>query len=172
MMRATSGRAILVLALWLTASSGAAAQQKTIGAFGDWTAVADGTGAKRICYVGSMPKKAEGKYKQRDDAHVLVTHRPAEKVTGEVSVTAGYTYRNGSTVDVDIGGKTFKLFSRNENGWAYDAAADKAIVAAMKAGSKMTVRGTSSRGTVTTDTYSLAGFSAAYHVIGKACAAK
>ncbi|MFO1113388.1 MAG: invasion associated locus B family protein [Rhodospirillales bacterium] len=52
----------------------------------------------------------------------------------------------------------------------YDATVDRAIVAAMKAGQKMTVRGTSARGTITTDTYSLSGFSAALAAIDKACA--
>ena len=71
---------------------------------------------------------------------------------------------------MNIDGKTFKLFTRGDNAWAYDFAADRAIVAAMKAGQKMTVRGTSRRGTVTTDTYSLSGFSAALAAIDKACA--
>ncbi|MFO1120388.1 MAG: invasion associated locus B family protein [Rhodospirillales bacterium] len=52
----------------------------------------------------------------------------------------------------------------------YDAAVDRAIVAAMKAGKAMIVRGTSARGTLTTDTYSLSGFSAALAAIDKACA--
>ena len=39
----------------------------------------------------------------------------------------------------------------------------------MKAGKQLIVRGTSSRGTATTDTYSLAGFSAALAAIDKAC---
>ncbi|MDX1424550.1 MAG: invasion associated locus B family protein, partial [Kiloniellales bacterium] len=46
---------------------------------------------------------------------------------------------------------------------------DQAIVKAMRAGSSMVVKGTSSRGTVTTDTYSLLGFSKAYAAISKAC---
>ena len=49
------------------------------------------------------------------------------------------------------------------------SAADRAIVAAMKAGRQMIVRGTSTRGTLTTDTYSLSGFSAALAAIDKAC---
>jgi hypothetical protein len=33
----------------------------------------------------------------------------------------------------------------------------------------MVIKGTSSRGTLTTDTYSLAGFTAAYNAIEQAC---
>ena len=98
-----------------------------------------------------------------------MTHRPADKVKGEVSVSTGYTYKEGKDAEAEIEGKKFKLFTRGENAWAYDAAEDKAMVAAMKAGKQLIVRGTSSRGTATTDTYSLSGFSAALAAIDKAC---
>ena len=114
-------------------------------------------------------EEGRGKYTTRGDAHVLVTHRPADKVKGEVSVSAGYPYKEGKDAEADIDGKKFKLFTRGENAWAYDAAEDRAMVAAMKAGKQLIVRGTSSRGTATTDTYSLSGFSAALAAIDKAC---
>lgn len=149
-------------------AAASAGSQKNLGTFGDWMAAVD-QGDKRLCYIGSVPKKAEGKYATRGDAHFLVTHRPADKVKGEVSVSAGYTYKNGKEAAAEIDGKKFKLFTRGENAWAYDAATDKAMVAAMKAGKRLIVRGTSNRGTATTDTYSLAGFTAALAAIDKAC---
>jgi invasion protein IalB len=161
----------LAFAVGLADPSPAEAQQRVLGTHGYWTAQVDGTGPRRVCYIGSAPQKAEGNYTRRGDTHVLVTHRPADKVKGEVSVTAGYTYREGSEVSVDIDGKTFKLFTRGGNAWAADAAADRVLVSAMKAGNKMVIRGTSSRGTLTTDTYSLRGFTAAHNAIDKACAA-
>lgn len=151
--------------------SSAWAQRKTIGTFSDWTAFADGSGDSRICYVGSVPKKAEGKYTRRGDTYTLISHRPGERVFGEVSVEAGYTYKPDSEVIVDVDGKKFKLFTKGGNAWASDAAADKEIVAAMKAGRQMIIKGTSSRGTLTTDTYSLSGITAAYNAIDKACGA-
>lgn len=170
MMHATVLRATLALVLGLSMVNCAAAQQRSLGTFGDWTAMADGSSAKKLCYIGTTPKKSEGKYTSRGDVHMLVTHRPADKVRGEISLTSGYPFREGKDVEVNIDGKTFKLFSRGENAWAYDAAVDRAIVAAMKAGKAMIVRGTSARGTLTTDTYSLSGFSAALAAIDKACA--
>lgn len=151
--------------------SSAWAQRKTIGTFNDWTAFSDGSDSNRICYVGSVPTKAEGKYTRRGDTYTLVSHRPGERVFGEVSVEAGYTYKPASEVAIDIDGKKFKLFTKGGNAWASDASADKAIVAAMKAGQRMIIRGTSSRGTLTKDTYSLSGFTAAYNAISKACGA-
>lgn len=147
----------------------ALAQSRILGVYGDWTAQTDGSGTSKVCYIGSAPKKAEGKYTKRGDTYVLVTHRPADNVVGEVSVTAGYTYKDGKDVSVDIDGRKFSLFTRGGNAWAPDAAADRVLVTAMKAGQTMVIRGTSSRGTLTTDTYSLSGFTAAYKAIDAAC---
>jgi invasion protein IalB len=164
--------AALASSILLCAPSSAWAQRKTIGNFNDWTAFVDGKGANRICYIGSVPKKAEGNYTRRGDTYILVSHRPTERVFGEVSLEAGYTYKQGSEVAVDIDGKTFKLFTKGGNAWAEDADGDKALIAAMRAGSRLVAKGTSNRDTLTTDTYSLTGFSAAYNAINKACDAR
>lgn len=149
----------------------AIAEPQEIGRFNDWRAYVDGADAKKICFIGSAPTKAEGKYTQRGQTYVLITHRPGDSppTQGEVSVEAGYTYKPDSEVSVDINGKTFKLFTRDGNAWARDPQSDKALVQAMRAGNEMVIKGTSSRGTLTTDTYSLLGFTAAYESIGKAC---
>lgn len=159
--------ALVAVALGLAAASAMAAQQ-TLGSFQDWTAFTDGS-ERRICYVGSVPKKKEGNYTVRGDTYVLATHRPNEKVFGEISVEAGYTYKPGSEVEINIDGQTFKLFTQGGNAWAYDEKADRALVDAMRAGRQMIVKGTSTRGTLTTDTYSLSGFSGALQSIDKAC---
>ncbi|MFO1155165.1 MAG: invasion associated locus B family protein [Rhodospirillales bacterium] len=160
--------AIPVLALALAPAKPAAAQD-VLGTFGAWTAFSEKTGGKLTCYVGAKPKKMEGKYTSRDPAYLLVSHRPAEKVRGEVSLEAGFTFKSGSEPVVAIGPKTFKLFSKGSNAWATDATADKQLVQAMKTGNDLVVKGISARGTATTDTYSLGGFSAALAAIDKAC---
>jgi len=137
--------------------------------YGDWSTFAEKEGGKPLCYMASEPKKAEGKYKKRDAALVLVTHRPAEKAVGVVSIQAGYPYKKESGAEVTIGAETFKLFTDAGHAWAKDGKMDKALVAAMKAGTTMTVVGVSAKGTKTRDTYSLKGFTRAYHAISKAC---
>ncbi len=155
--------AFVALAL---APAASAAEIDTLGKFRDWDAyrtVADGN---RLCYMVSDPKKAEGKYSRRGKIYAFVTHRPAAKRLDEVSFDAGYTFKTGSEIKVVIGKKSFTLTPRENTAWATD---DKAMIAAMKAGTSMVVRGISSRGTNTKDTYSLLGFTAAYRAISKAC---
>lgn len=155
-------------------SQAADAERQQIGAHDDWTAYKGTKGSKSYCYIGSEPKEAKGDYSRRGPTYVLVTHWPAENIFGEVSVEAGYPYQKGGDVTVKIGGKSFKLFTQNRGSgdgiaWAYDETADKQLVTAMKAGANMVVQGKSSRGTLTVDTYSLKGFSAAYDEISKSC---
>ncbi len=143
-----------------------------IGNFGDWEAYKESEGGKAVCYMGSQPKKAKGKYKKRGETYILVTHRPAEKSLNVISIKAGYTYQSGSEVDVVIGETTFKMFTDAGHAFAYDSKTDGAIVKAMIRGARMIIKGTSSRGTQTTDTYSLKGFTAAYKAINNACEVK
>lgn len=140
-----------------------------LGDFGDWSAYKFSENGKPACYIASVPKKAEGDYTRRGDTYAIVAHRPEEDRRDEVSVIAGYTYKKDSWVDVEIGDDSFKLFTHEDGAWAPDKEADKSLVNAMIKGATMVVKGTSSRGTLTTDTYSLKGFTRARRTINKAC---
>ena len=159
-----------VVSVVLLAFSPVAAKQ--LGSFKDWSANAEGKGKSLTCWIYSEPVKDEGKYKRRGRIYALVTHMPGDKVTNQVQFTAGYTFKKGSAVRVAIGKRTFQLFTNADTAWARNKKDDAALVRAMRAGSRMIVTGTSSRGTKTKDTYSLSGISAAHKAIGKACKVK
>lgn len=148
-----------------------AADPKVIGSFKDWNAFTFDESGKTVCYISSQPKKKEPASARRGDIYVLVTHRPSEKTFDVVSFILGYPLRKGSEATVEIDGKSFSLFTDGETAWARDADTDKAIVAAMRTGSRMVMKGTSQRNTKTTDSYSLAGISEAHEAIGTACKA-
>jgi hypothetical protein len=57
----------------------------------------------------------------------------------------------------------------DEAAWLASMDDEPAFVEALKAGATLVVHGTSTRGTETTDTYSLAGVTAAMGAIDKAC---
>ncbi len=169
--------------LWLTAClllpaiSAVSAEPTVLGRYTDWIAFRATENGETVCYIGSVPKKAEGDYTRRGQAHVAVSVRPGSTSNGVVTVEAGYPYKKESRVVVEIdAAKRFELFTRNraEDGkgdaWADTEADDAALIAAMKAGGEMVVRGRSSRDTLTTDTYSLRGFTRAYTALGESCA--
>lgn len=145
---------------------------ETLGVHGDWSAFKSSENDGDTCYIGAEPEKAEGDYDKRGDTYLLVTQRPGIKELDVVSIRAGYQYREGSDVSVKIGGASFSLFTAEGHAWARDSETDKALVKAMKRGNKMVVKGVSWRGTATTDTYSLGGFTAAYTQSRSSCGLK
>lgn len=166
-----AGTAAVLIALISQAAVAQNAPQ-LIDVYGKWEAYSYSEKGKKVCYIGSQPTSAKGDYTQRGKIYVMVTHRPALKLFNEVSFITGYTYEKDSDVDLRIDSKRFKLFTYEDSAWAVNAEEDRKLVSAMKAGSNMVVVGYSSRGTKTTDTYSLSGFTAAYNAISKACDAK
>jgi len=158
---------LITACLW---SAGAFAQDVTvIGTHGAWTAYSYQEDSGVVCYMASEPTKAEGNYTRRGDIFALVTHRPSEDSIDVVSIVAGYPYRENSDVNVQIGSNTYDMFTYGERAWNRDEGSDKTMVQSMIRGSSMVVKGTSSRGTLTTDTYSLSGFTAAHRDITQAC---
>lgn len=145
---------------------------KSLGTFGDWRAFTYEEGGNKVCYVSSQPKKVEPKGKVRGDAYILITHRPAENSTHVVSVTAGYTYKAGSEAVATVDRRAFRLFTEGDTAWARDDTTDKGFTTAVRTGQGLVVKATSSRGTNTTDTYSLKGSGDALKAIGEACGVK
>ena len=151
------------------AATGGTASPTPLGQSGDWQSYSFQEDGGTVCYMASKPTKSQGAYKSRGEIFALVTHRPARNSRDVVSFIAGYTYKPDTSVRVTIGSDTFTLFSQGENAWTPDDATDKKLSEAIRKGSTMVVKGTSSRGTETTDTYSLKGTGDAYASINKAC---
>ena len=145
-------------------------EPKQIGAFEDWTAYAYDAADSKVCYVSSTPKATDPKGVKRDPAFFLVTNMPGRKppVKGEVSTIIGYPFKEGEAVKLTIDDQAYEMFSKGDTAWV-DTGSDKKIVAAMKNGKSLKVKGTSWRGKSTEDTYSLQGISAALAAIDKAC---
>lgn len=153
----------------VTAGAANASEPRLIGTFGDWTAYTFTENGNKVCYMASQPKTAVGNYTKRGDIFALITHRPAEKTKNVFSYVTGYPYKPSSEVNVQVNGRTFKLFTQDDTAWAADAAADSSLALAIREGSKMVVKGTSKRGTLTTDTFGLSGSSKAYQKISDEC---
>lgn len=151
------------------AQTAAAQTPKFLSNHRDWTVYEVEDGSGKICYIASEPTNQEGNYSRRGNPAVLVARLPGDPPSEQVSVQPGYTYRDGSTVDVNIEGQTFQLFTQGEHAWARTDEDDRALIAAMRRGLTMTVRGTSTRDTYSLDTYSLAGFTAAFEAMRDAC---
>ncbi|TPE52771.1 hypothetical protein FJM51_05485 [Amaricoccus solimangrovi] len=177
--RTTIGLSLVLLGLTGGAAlpAGAQAAAERVASHTDWSVFV--AGSPKECYVVSPPKSSkalrDGKPVEvdRGDIRLFVTYRPAENVSGEVSFSGGYPFRDGTPVKLQVGSQNFTLNpgSKDADSWAWPASpdVDKQIVAAFRAGSSATVTGVSSRGTTTIDTISLSGFTAAVEDAAKRC---
>lgn len=163
--------AIVVAAMTLFLAS-TSIRAETLGTYGDWSTFKTSDDGNKVCYIGSEPQKSEGDYSTRGDTFVLVTHRPEIGELNVVSIRAGYKYKENSNVEVTIDGTAFTLFALGKMAWARDVKSDQNLVAAMRKGHAMIIEGVSWRGTQTTDTYSLKGFTRAYNKSLSACGIK
>lgn len=166
-------RSIITAALvFLASGGGATAQSATqFGTFKQWNAYTHTEADGKVCYIASQPQdsKYSATIKQRDPAFFLVTTRPAANTRNEASTIIGYPFKPDSKATVDIDGQKFTMFTQNDGAWMEDPAQESALIVAMRSGTRMTVSGTSRRGTETSDIYSLAGVTAALDAIAKEC---
>ena len=107
---------------------------------------------------------------RRGDIYLMVFYRPAENVKGQIMFTGGYPFAPGSTVNMNVSGTTFELFTEGEYAWPATPEDDAKVVAAMKRGSDAVLKASSGRGNITTDTFSLSGVTAAVEEAANRCA--
>jgi hypothetical protein len=133
-----------------------------LGSFGEWGAYAAQNGRNRTCYALGQPKERNPKAKLKDSAaYIFISTRPAENIHNEVAINLGYATKDGSAAVADIDGDSYELITKGTNAWVKDQSREKEFVGALRGGAKLIVKASSSKGTSTTDSYSLKGLSEA-----------
>ena len=156
----------LAVLLAVAGAAPAAAQESEnrVSTLTDWSVFVEDD--PQQCWIVSAPKSIrntrDGREVQarRGDIRLFVSFFPGQDRLGEVSVTGGYPYREGSTVTMTVGTDSFEFVTDGEFAWAQPDE-DDAITAALRRGTQAVVVGESGRGTRTEDTFSLLGFTAA-----------
>jgi hypothetical protein len=171
-LRLRASAAAVLLVICGSGASELRAGTELLGQFENWRAYVSQQGESKLCFARTEPVASKGAESSRKETALTVSHRPQDKVRNEISVLAGYVYKPKTQVEVAISGKKFFLFVDGDSAWAEDEKIDEAVVKELMKGSKLTVRGTSARGTTTTDTYSLKGSTAALKKISEACGVK
>lgn len=172
MYKSNITKIIVLIFVFFTFANFSDIRSKELARFKDWKAFSEGEGNNKACMAVSKPKKDEGNYKKRGEIFAIVTHLPGQDKFDEFSIVAGYNYQPGSNPSIQIGDTKFQLFTSGSRAWSFSVSEDLKIINAMKSSLKLSVVGTSSRGTITTDTYSLLGFTKAYQKINEACQKK
>ncbi|MCR8548295.1 hypothetical protein M4578_10675 [Salipiger sp. P9] len=162
-----------LLAFAATASLAQEESQNRVNAITDWS-VFEGNDPRECWAVTTYKESVNTKdgrvvSVRRGDILLMVFYRPGANVSGQVAFTGGYPFANGSTVNVNIGGSEFELYTEGEWAWPATPQEDSKIITAMKRGSDAVLTARSGRGTLTKDTFSLLGFTAAVEDAEKRC---
>jgi hypothetical protein len=155
------------------AATGAASdtQPTLLGQYADWGAYTASPGGNKICFALAKPKssKTEPVGRSRDPSYMFVSSRPAESVKNEVSVVVGYPFKTSSDATAEIGNAKFAMYTQNDGAWIKNINEEARMVDTMRKGGDLTVKGTSGRGTQSTDQYSLKGLAQALDKIQQEC---
>jgi invasion protein IalB len=142
-----------------------------IGQFGAWGAYTAAPSGKKVCFALSKPtsSKTNPPNRPRDPAYAFISTRPAEKVVNEVSVMMGYPLKPGSDPSMEVGSAKFEMYAQGDGLWIKNAAEEGRLVDALRKGADVTVKGESTRGTETTDVFSLKGLTQALEKVSQEC---
>lgn len=145
--------ALVALAAPLTAPLAA---RESLGVYDRWAAFKDASPAR--CYAIAKADGSGGGY-------ATVSTWPERNVRGAVHLVLSRDVADKAAVRLAVGDKRFDLVAKGRNAWAKDARGDAAIVAAMRAGTRMSVSGGGF-----TDRYVLAGAATAIDAATVGCA--
>ncbi|MDP6222947.1 MAG: hypothetical protein QF505_03650 [Candidatus Micropelagos thuwalensis] len=154
-----------------------AATPEKIGTFRYWRVYQLGSGVNKVCYMLSEPVEKLPRNVRRGKIYFSIMHHPANGVRNEASVSVGYPFSAKSNPYARIGTDSFDFDSgvqmEADPSWAWlrNPAHHDRLIDMMKRGNQLVFKGTSARGTLTTDTYSLLGFSKALARLNQACPA-
>jgi hypothetical protein len=164
-------RIAAVSAALLAVSAGAALAQSVtlIGTFKDWSAYSASEGAGAVCFAMSKPSDVSPSPDGYTQAYLYLTHRPSENVSNELNLVAGFEFAPDQPATLAVGGKSFDLFTQKDAAWLLDATQNDNLAGALRSGSSVVIQGTSAKGILVSETFSLSGATAASRAIDSGC---
>ena len=146
-----------------------AEEVKKMGTHKDWDTYVINSDTDKICFAQSKPVLQAPKKSQRD-ARLFITFRPGEKITNEISITAGYEFNTKNSITATSGKNKYKFDIAQEGfAWMTDNKRENKMIKVMKKGSRIMITGYNQKGSQTIDHYSLLGFTKAYNATKANC---
>jgi hypothetical protein len=155
------------------AAPAAAEPANMLGVFGSWAAYSSGSGSSLTCYALSKPRATQPKSAKRSAIYLMISDWPARKVKAEPQIVYGYQAKENGAAALGVGQDRFTFFIRNSGkdgaAWLQQLNDNPRLISSMQGGVSAVAIGTSTKGTKTSDTYSLSGFNDALAKIHAVC---
>jgi hypothetical protein len=166
----TKSAVALALLVLLSAPMAAQAQQvRLLGEHRAWSSYAASDASGAVCFAMAKPENVAPTPDGYTQAYLYIANRPGENISNEFNLVAGFSFQPDSTATVTVDGRSFNLFTQNDAAWLDDAGQSEALASAIRAGSNLSVEGTTAGGIKVTQTYSLSGATAAQQSIDAEC---
>ncbi len=162
---------IIMLALFCACPVSAieANNVQPIGHYSGWRAFTTVENGNKVCFMAASPLHSSPK---REDAYLMISHRPADKEFNVITVMTGVKYHKDAKPTLGIDNqKVIPLIvaEGTDTAWIKDSKTEKTMIDKMIDGNVTRTVGKSAKGTVLKDTYSLKGFTKALNAITKEC---
>ena len=153
------------------AAAAGGAKPTLLSQYGEWGAYTASPGGKKICFAIAKPSSSETvpADRPRNPPYMFISSRPADKVSNEVSVIIGYSFKPNSEATAEVGTTSFALSTQQDGAWVKNATEEAHMVEALRAGQSAIVKGVSAKGTRSTDTFSLRGLAQALDRVDQEC---
>ena len=160
---------IFIILLSAFANQANAEEIKKMGKHKDWETYIIKSDTGKICFAQSTPILQSPKSSLRD-SRLFISFRPVEKITNEISITAGYEFNKKNLVTAESGKNKYK-FDLMQDGfaWMTNGKSERKMINTMKKGSRIMITGYNQNGSQTKDHYSLLGFTKAYNATKANC---
>ena len=158
----------ILLILVIFSSNALAVTPRSTGKYKNWESFVAETDKGKICFAQTKPVKRSPNSFKRGESRLFVSFRPNENIRDEVSVTSGHEYKS-SSVSAKSGKNNFSFFSQDKFAWLLDEREEQKFIKVMKRATNLMVKGNSTKGTQSTDHYSMMGFTKAYNLTKKNC---
>jgi hypothetical protein len=154
------------------APAGAGAEQPLfLAQFDEWGAYTASQNGKKVCFALAAPVTTSTvpPNRPRDRAFMFIATRPGERIKDEVSIIFGYGLKPNADAAIEVSGGSYAMTTLNESAWVKNPAEEAKLVETLRKGRDATVKGTSAKGTASTDVYSLKGLAQALDKAGQEC---
>ncbi|HEX8810166.1 MAG TPA: invasion associated locus B family protein [Xanthobacteraceae bacterium] len=153
------------------AAAAGGVQPKLLGQYGIWGAYTASPGGKKVCFALAKPSSSETNppNRPRNPVYMFISTRPGDKVTNEISLVVGYPFKTGTEATAQVGGSSFALYTQQDGAWIKNGTDEAKMVDAMRGGDNAVIKGTSAKGTQSTDTFSLKGVGQALDRTAQEC---
>jgi invasion protein IalB len=154
-----------------SAAVAAGAQPTLLGQFGEWGAYTAAPESGKVCFTLAKPKSSTTvpANRPRDPAYVFISTRPSDKVRNEISVIIGYQFQKNTEASAEVGTTKFAMYTERDGAWIRSLPEEARLIDAMRKGAELTVKGTSTRNTQSTDVFSLTGLAKALDRTDQEC---